>query len=151
MTADDMELDEGIYEQVQRLSAEGNDALGREDYDAAVQAFSAAYELLPEPKAIWEAAMWLQASLGDTYFLQGQYHKALAPFLNAHGSGSGAGNPFVALRLGECSYETDDLEQAKRYLLKAYMIEGDEIFASEDPKYLDLIRPEIRKSLPTPS
>ncbi len=144
MTTDETELDEATYEEVERLSEEGNDALERGDHAAAIAAFNAAYELLPEPRPIWEAAMWLQASLGDVYFEQGEHEKARDALLDAHGSGSGAGNPFVALRLGEVYLELGEPEQAKRYLLKAHMIEGDEIFAEEDPKYFALIRDEVR-------
>lgn len=142
--ADD-ELDDAVYEQIERLSQQGNRALEAQDYDGAVKAFSAAYGLLPEPKAIWDAALWLKASLGDAYFEQKQYDRALSHFLDARGSATGAGNPFVALRLGECYFELGRGEEAKRFLLQAHMLEGDEIFEEEDPKYLAAIRGELQR------
>lgn len=107
---------------------------------------------LARAKAIWDAALWLQASLGDTFFEQQQYERALAHFLDARASADGAGNPFVALRLGECYFELGRGEEAKRSLLQAHMTEGDESFEAEDPKYLEAIRAELTtRGNPRPS
>ena len=47
----------------------------------------------------------------------------------------GTGNPFVWLRLGQSAFELGNAKQATDALLSAYMLEGDEIFEDEDPKY----------------
>jgi tetratricopeptide (TPR) repeat protein len=148
MTDGGDELDDELHEQIQGLSEQGNEALEAKDYERAVRAFTAAYALVPEPKAVWDAALWLQASLGDTYFEQEQYERALEHFVEARGASTGAGNPFVALRLGQCHLELGHLDEARRFLFQAYLQEGTEIFEDQDPKYLDAIRSEIARSPP---
>lgn len=51
----------------------------------------------------------------------------------------GLDNPFIQLRLGECFFELGNITKAKEHLLKAYMIEGEEIFEDEPQKYMNLI------------
>lgn len=55
----------------------------------------------------------------------------------------GLGNPFIQLRLGECFFELGNITKAKEHLLKAYMIEGEEIFEDEPQKYMNLISKNI--------
>ncbi len=43
------------------------------------------------------------------------------------------------MRLGQCSYELGR-DDAKEYLLRAYMLAGEEVFEYEDPKYLGSIK-----------
>ena len=38
--------------------------------------------------------------------------------------------------MGQCYYELGNYGSAKGYLLKAYMVEGKEIFEGEDDKYI---------------
>jgi hypothetical protein len=41
--------------------------------------------------------------------------------------------------------ESGNMNEAKRFLFKAHMIEGTGIFLREDSKYLDLIQDDIRE------
>ena len=70
-----------------------------------------------------------------------EYEKAYSYLLNAKSNISGEGytNPFVMLRLGQCSHELGK-EDAVEYLMRAYMLTGEEIFESDDEKYFDLIK-----------
>ncbi len=54
------------------------------------------------------------------------------------------GNPFIHLRLGQCQYELGNEEQAADELARAYMVAGDEIFDTDDPKYLEFIKSKIQ-------
>ena len=61
-------------------------------------------------------------------------------------TGEGYGNPFIMLRLGECCLEIGDEKNALEYLLRAYMFEGEEIFAPDDEgedKYFEFLRTHI--------
>jgi hypothetical protein len=49
-------------------------------------------------------------------------------------------SPFVYLRIGESLFEMGDLITATEYLLRAFMLEGYEIFEEEPKKYLNLIK-----------
>jgi len=65
-----MELPDKIYDEVDALSAEGNDLMDGERFDAAIDKWMQALDLLPEPKMDWEAYMWLSASIGDAQYQQ---------------------------------------------------------------------------------
>lgn len=65
--------------------------------------------------------------------------KAKSELYNALNCPSGISNPFILLRLGESLFECGEMDKAKEYLLRAYMIEGYKIFFNEDDKYFELI------------
>ncbi|NHB85698.1 hypothetical protein G7085_16785 [Tessaracoccus sp. HDW20] len=77
---------------------------------------------------------WLLASIGDAQFQLGDFSSALASEQDALAVG-GTGNPFVWLRLGQAAFELGAGQRAADALVSAYMLEGDEIFEDEDPKY----------------
>lgn len=99
-----------------------------------------------EAVAVWQQALsaadpgddellfWLHASTGDAQFQLGDFAAALASEQEALKLG-GTGNPFVWLRLGQAAFELGNAKQASDALLSAYMLDGDEIFEDEDPKY----------------
>jgi len=53
-------------------------------------------------------------------------------------------NPFIQLRLGQCSYESGDMDNASQWLVRAYLSEGTKIFRDDDPKYLDFIKSQLK-------
>ena len=50
------------------------------------------------------------------------------------------GNPFLHFRLGQVLYDDAQLDAAADELMRAYMGAGPEVFASEDPKYLQFLQ-----------
>jgi hypothetical protein len=53
---------------------------------------------------------------------------------------NGIGNPFIHLRLGQCQFETGNLDSAADELTSAYALEGEELFADDDPKYFEFLK-----------
>ena len=135
-----MELSDEIYDQIEEYSEQGNDYCDSEEWEKAIECFEKALDLLPEPKDDWEAATWLYVALGDAYFFLEKYAEAVDNFEAARMCPEGMANPFVLLRLGESYCEQGRTELAKNYLFEAYMMEGEEIFAEEDEKYLELVK-----------
>jgi len=135
-----MELEGDLYRKVTRLSEQGNKHMEAEAWDKALGAFDEALDLLPEPKSQWEAALWLHASIGDACFMKKDFVRAKEALFDVLNCPDGMANPFVLIRLGEVLYELKDTEGAKEYLLRAYMMEGEEIFEAEDPKYLSFLK-----------
>ncbi|HGX3311253.1 TPA: tetratricopeptide repeat protein [Pseudomonas aeruginosa] len=78
-----MELPDKIYEEVDILSTAGNDLMDDEHFDAAIEKWTQAIGLLPEPKADWEAYMWLSASIGDAEYQKERFELARNAFLDA--------------------------------------------------------------------
>jgi tetratricopeptide (TPR) repeat protein len=118
----------------------GNGEMDEENYAAAADWFKKAYAILPEPKEDWEASGYITASLGDALFNDGKFAEAKEQLLIAHDFYSAdENNPFVLLRLGEACYELGDETAALEFLLKAYQLEGAQLF-EDDKKYLKFLK-----------
>ncbi len=138
-----MELLAEIHERIKDLSAAG-DALAESDlFDDALSKYWEAFDLLPEPKTEWEAGTWLLTAIGDANFLKGDFVAGRDNLGSAMHYPDAIGNPFLHLRLGQCQYEVGNLDRATDELLRAYGLEGAEIFESEDPKYLAFLRTRV--------
>ena len=138
-----MELDDKTYARVQKLSKQGDKLVAKKKFDAAVDKYREALELLPEPATDWSAATWLFVAIGDARFQQRNYEKSVLSFMNATFCPSGIGNPFVHLRLGQCRLELGEPDAATDELMRAYMGGGKEIFSEDNPKYFKHIRKHI--------
>jgi tetratricopeptide (TPR) repeat protein len=137
------ELPEAIYQQIEVLSEAGNTLADEENYDAALDKFREALQLLPDPKHEWEASTWLNASIGDMLFFKEDYAAAANSFFEALNGPDAQAVGFVQLRLGECLYEMKQEEQSLEHLLNAYMLEGETIFAAEDSRYFDFLKSRV--------
>ena len=137
------ELPGEIYQQIETLSEAGNVLAEEENYDAALAKFSEALQLLPDPKHEWEASTWLYASIGDMQFFKADYTAAMNSFYDALNGPDAAAIGFVQLRLGECLFELKQEDKSLEHLLRAYMLEGAEIFAAEDSRYFDFLKSRV--------
>jgi tetratricopeptide (TPR) repeat protein len=134
-----MELDDKIYDKIVDLCNEGEGLFSNSLYDKALKKYLKALDLLPLPKEQWDASTWIYSAIGDVYFAKNDYQAASDYFYDAFNCPEGYYNPFILLRLGQSLFEQGDFEKAKEYLLRAYMLEGDEIYEDEEEKYLNLI------------
>ncbi|MDE7210340.1 MAG: tetratricopeptide repeat protein [Lachnospiraceae bacterium] len=133
------------------LAEKGNQFEEEEQYEEAIQAWEEGLHLIPEPQQYYSETIWFLAAIGDVYFMKGMYPQAHECFDKARGnlSGDGYGNPFIMLRLGECCFEIGDEKNAIEYLLRAYMMEGKEIFEPDEDgeddgeKYFDFLRAHV--------
>ncbi|VVC53632.1 hypothetical protein RHAL1_00514 [Beijerinckiaceae bacterium RH AL1] len=134
------ELPDALHTQIEALSERGNIARDAGAIEDAIAAWEQALALVPQPQAIWDAALWLHASIADALRAKGDVAAALHRFEAAARCADGATHPFVLLGLGACRLDLGHPDEAVDPLLRAYMIEGEDIFADEDPKYLGLLR-----------
>ena len=67
-------------------------------------------------------------------------------FFEAKNCPNGVSNPYVLFRLGQSLVEMNDESEAKEFLLRAYMLVGDDIFCDEDEKYYNVIKELVRTS-----
>ncbi len=138
------ELPEQIGDDILRLSSEGDAFAEAEDYPQALRCYWEAWDLLPEPKTSWEAATWLLGAIGDANFFSGDFVAGRDNLANSMHCPDAIGNPFLHLRLGQCQWELGNLDRAADELTRAYMGAGDEIFESEDPKYLSFLKTKLK-------
>ncbi len=125
----DDELPDAVHAHITTLSERGNIRMEAGLYDQAIAAWEEALAVVPEPKALWDASLWLNASIGDALRSKGDIPAALERFEIATRCADGATNPFVLFSLGACHLDLGQKDQAVDPLLRAYMLEGDEIFA----------------------
>jgi tetratricopeptide (TPR) repeat protein len=137
------ELDDRLTGQIQSLCERGDKFAIQGDYASALEHYWQAWELLPEPKTECDAATWVLAVIGDANFLGGDYQAGMDNLNTAMLCPDAIGNPFLHMRLGQCHYELGHDEPAAEELTRAYILEGAEFFAKEDPKYLNFIKPKL--------
>jgi tetratricopeptide (TPR) repeat protein len=138
------QMTEEMEELLDSLSEQGNEEMENENYSRAIEYFTQAFEILPEPKEDWEASGWLYASIGDAYFCMEEYETALDNFQNAYKIfGTENLNPFIMLRIGQCYFELQDKKNAIEFLLRAYMLEGEEIFEGAED-YFDFLKSKVK-------
>lgn len=138
-----MEMNTKLHDEITEICEEGNELLLRGEIVNARKKYFSALELIPEPKIHWEASTWVYTAIADVYFIEEDYEVSKSYFSSAFKSVNGFNNPFILLRYGQCFFETKDYENAKEYLLRAYMIAGLQIFDGEDKKYYNLIEKTI--------
>ena len=136
-------MDDALYEKIEELSEQGNELVDNDDFDGALRKFRRALELVPEPKTDWEASLWLYASIGDMYLFKEDFGNAKTNFYNALNCPDGQESGFVHLRLGEALYELGEEDNAVDHLLRAYMLEGPEIFAEEEEEYFEFLKSKV--------
>ena len=123
------------------LAEEGNALFERGNYVKAISVWEEGLKAIDKPLNTQSEAVWFQTSIGDTFFMMGEYKKACKYLLEAKSNLSGEGyrNPFTMMRLGQYSYELGH-EDAKEYLMRAYLLAGNDIFENDDQKYIDAIK-----------
>jgi len=137
-----MDLSDHIHWQIRRLCDEGNVLLDRGDAEASLECFTQALRLLPAPAVQWEAYGWIFTAIGDALFSLKRYVEAIQAFCSA-AAGDPTPNPFIQLRLGQSYLEAGQPDAAKKALLSAYSAGGLDVFAGDNPKYLDHIRADL--------
>lgn len=122
-----------------KLAEEGDRLQAGGDAEGAVEVWQGAVaQLGPNPEE-HEMAMWFFASIGDALVELGRYQEADAALASALRAG-GTDNGFVWLRKGQALVELGQTDAGVEALTSAYMLDGDEMFEDEDPKYLQLLK-----------
>lgn len=133
-----VELPDDIQGQMEALSEQGAEVMDQGRYEEALDLYNMALAILPEPRETWEAFVWLKAAMGDACFLMDRFDDGLDHFYDAYtAAGPKNMNPFIVYRLGQIYRKLDDEENAVEFLMRAYMLEGADIFEDdEDLNYL---------------
>jgi tetratricopeptide (TPR) repeat protein len=139
------ELPHDLDEQIRLLLVEGDELLDEDRIEEAMSRYRAAWELLPEPRTDRPLALDVLAAMGDLHFFREDFAAGLDAFMTAMkcSLGDPVGNPFLRLRLGQCMYEMGERREAANWLAGAYLLEGTELFAHDDPKYLEFIKSQL--------
>jgi tetratricopeptide (TPR) repeat protein len=134
------ELDDAVYEQIKAFCASGDALAEAGAFKEAVVEYNKAWELVPDPRNEWNASTWILAAVADACFLGGYKGTAYDTLAYAMTCPGAIGNPFLHLRFGQILHDRGDLDHAADELIRAYALEGEEIFAAEDPRYLAFLK-----------
>ncbi len=137
------ELDDATFRNIEELCARGNDLAGESRLGEALDVFWSAWDLLPEPQTDWEAATWILGAIGDVNFHQGNYEAGRDNLGLAMHCPGAIGHAFLHLRLGQCQFELSNSDRAADELARAYVLEGDKLFETEDSRYLAFIKSRL--------
>lgn len=118
-------------------AAKGEALLEAGQLGDAIDVWEGALERLT-PGTDLELEFWLRGSLGDAYFLAGEWASGMEHLKAALPIG-GVENAYVWLRLGQCQFEQGLKDEAVNSLMSGYMLDGDEIWEGEKPKYRQLL------------
>lgn len=138
-----MKLNDNIHQKIITLSEEGDNFFEDSNYVNAIKKYHLALDLLPTPKDQWEASTWLYVAIGDAFFYADNYQAAYDWFKDALNYPDAIENPFIHLRLGQALYHLGCHEKATDSLLKAYMLDGVEVFENEGAMYLNFLKSKI--------
>ena len=139
-----MQLNKSYTEDIERICRAADDFLDEGNTKEAYRKYKEALDIIPNPKTSYETATWIFVSIGDLFFKNKQYDMARDYFFEAKNCPNGVSNPYVLFRLGQSLVETKDNNQAKEFLLRAYMLVGEDIFWDEDEKYYNVIKDLIK-------
>ncbi|MGO1540938.1 MAG: tetratricopeptide repeat protein [Luteimonas sp.] len=121
------ELPDDLHEEIEGLAEEGNELLDAGDARGALRIWREAFGRLPEPRNRWDAAMWLHASMAEAHYGLGDFGAARDAMQDALAIPESGGNPWLHYMLGKSLLRLGDA-RAVEALLRAYMLEGEDIF-----------------------
>jgi tetratricopeptide (TPR) repeat protein len=138
------QLPKDLSELVDGLCKRGDQFAEMEQYDDAIEKYGEAWDILPAPRSQWPAATWILVSAADAHFRLKEYDAGADLLLDALDYPNGDANPFLLLRLGQCLFELNQLDDAADALEEAFRLGGDSLFADEDPKYLSFVKTQLQ-------
>ncbi|NWB32034.1 tetratricopeptide repeat protein [Pseudomonas gingeri] len=138
--SEEFELDVSVHKKIKSFCEAGDRLAEQGRYQEAVGEYNNAWILVPEPQNEWEASTWILAAIADACFLAGFTTSAREALQYAMTCPGALGNPFLHLRLGQVLLDCAEEAGAADELMRAYMGAGEEIFATEDSKYLRFLK-----------
>ena len=137
------ELSEKLYEAITNLLDEGDELVERGKYKEAIAYYEEAMNRLPEPKEDWTLFDTIAICIGDSYYEMGEYIVADRFYTMSLTRGSGIENPYVWYVKGRNLIKLSNKEEGVDALMRAYMLDGTDVFDTDDGEFLSYIEPYI--------
>lgn len=137
------ELSEKLYEAITNLLDEGDELVERGKYKEAIAYYEEAMNRLPEPKEDWTLFDTIAICIGDSYYEMGEYIVADRFYTMSLTRGSGIENPYVWYVKGRNLIKLGNKEEGVDALMRAYMLDGTDVFDTDDSEFLSYIEPYI--------
>ncbi len=136
-------LPDDLRQMIDKFCQKGDQFAQIDQHDDALDQYEAAWELLPDPKNQWPAATWILMAVGDVYFEMQNFVAASETLQESLGYPDGEANAYILLRLGQSLFEIGNLNAAANFLEIAFQKNGEELFADEEPKYLEFVKTQL--------
>lgn len=129
-------------ERINKIAEEGNELYKCGDLDNALKKYFEGYNLIPNPKNIYSESSWFEVAIGDIFFDNKNFKEALEYYEKSKNNitGNGINNPYILFKYGASAFELGRNSLANEFLLRAYMLSGDDIFNDYDKKYFEFIK-----------
>lgn len=129
-------------ERIDKIAEEGNELYRKGDLDNALKKYSEGYNLIPNPKKLYSESLWFEVAIGDIFFDNKKYDEAIIYYEKAKNNitGNGINNPYILFKYGASAFELNMIIEANEFLLRAYMLSGQDIFNEYDKKYFEFIK-----------
>ena len=133
-------LDNKLFEKIQTFNQKGESFIENGQLNEAIKEYQKAWNTLPEPKQIWDAALWIKVAQAEIYLELDDFTKGKQKLLDAILCSGAVSNPLVHLLLGICCFEMGDKQCSREELQIAYDLEGESIFQDGDEKYQQFLK-----------
>lgn len=133
---------------ISRITRQAESYFAKQQWDDAINNFNRALRLIPTPIYDYNESLGLLAGIADALFFAGKFDQAETYFLDSLKCPDAVANPFINLRIGQCLFENDKAEMATEYLLRAYMLDGHDVFQGQDEKYFIHLQSTVDLSEP---
>ncbi len=134
-----MQLEDELHNKIREICADGYSLLDSGQHTKAIRRFFHAWVLIPKPQNQYIEAGWVLTALGDAYFQNTQYLQGQEALTSARHCEGLENNPFILMRLGQCSFELGERKHALRYFNQCIENGGQSLINKEAPKYGQLL------------
>jgi len=134
------DLSDELYDLIVLDLENGDKAMEKSNFHDASNYYLQGLEKIPVDKHQWEISLHIFTALGDCYFNLKDFFNANHSYNQALQCPDGLENGYVWLGLGQSFFELEEKEKAKDAFMRAFMLEGKEIFNNQGYQYFDLIK-----------
>lgn len=128
-------LQDNVFKKIDVFHQKAEHFIENEQFTDAIKEYQKAWNTLPEPRQLWDAALWIKVGQAECFLALDEYDSGKQKLLDAILCAGAVSNPLVHLLLGICYFETNEKENARYELQQAYDLEGESIFQEGDEQY----------------
>lgn len=136
-------LEEKIFNKIERFNQQAEKLIAQAFFPEAVKEYQKAWNTLPEPRQLWDAALWIKVGQAECLLTMSDFAAAKNKLLEAILCAGAVANPLVHLLLGISCFELEDKHCALEEFKIAYELEGADIFQEGDEKYQQFLMSQI--------
>ena len=128
-------LDAKIFKKIENFNNKAEQFIDSQLFPEAIKEYQKAWNTLPEPRQLWEAALWIKVGQAECLLSLDDFKQGKQTLHEAMLCAGAVNNPLVHLLFGICCFELNETKCAKEEFQLAYELQGEDIFQDDDEKY----------------